>query len=273
MTTPVQPRRRTLRARLLAFITDATDRLTAIWRLLTGAQTTLLRALAAIRPGRNAAARVRDAEQAFRRALAQYVRDAAGFIERWAAVDLPLAYREGALATMGYARRILRPWSWTPSHQGAITTLSAQFYADLTARLTETVRRAEAFLRTALTTIRARLTRAAAADFSPARLRRDHPLDTVIYAGQHRHPVDAWARAALAWQAVTTANTGAIVTAAEQLACTHVEIRDGAGCGWTSHQDPDKADGTLRTIDDALAHPLAHPNCVREIRPHLTRSP
>ncbi|MFF9632880.1 hypothetical protein [Streptomyces fradiae] len=272
MTTPVQPRRRTLRARLLAFITDATSRLTAIWRLLTGAQTTLLRALAAIRPGRNAAARIRAAEQTFRRALAQYARDTTAFIERWAAVDLPLAYREGALTTLGYARRLTRPWAWTTRHQGAITTLSAQFYADLTARLTETVRRAEAFLRAALTAARARLTHAPGTVFSPARLRRDHPLDTVIYAGQHRHPVASWARAALAWQAVTTANTGSILTAAEQLACTHVEVRDGADCGWTSHQDPDKAHNTLRTITDALAHPLAHPNCVREIRPHLTRS-
>ncbi|WP_228981267.1 hypothetical protein [Streptomyces sp. DH12] len=269
MTTPVRPGRRTLRARLLAFIADATGRLTTIWRLLTRAQTTLLRALAAIRPGRNATSRIRTAEQAFRRALAQYARDLTAFIERWAATDLPIAYRDGALTTLDHARRPHTLWSWTPTHQGAITTLSAQFYSDLTGRLRDTLRRAEAFLRAALAAARARATRFDPAPFRPAALRREHPLDTVLYAGNRRHPVEAWARAALTWQAVTTANTGSILTAAEQLACTHVEVRDGAGCGWTSHQDPDTADGTLRTISDALAHPTAHPHCIREMRPHL----
>lgn len=50
---------------------------------------------------------------------------------------------------------------------------------------------------------------------------------------------------------------------------THVRIYDGSDCGWTSHDDPDKANGTIRTIDDARAHPLAHPNCVRASAPEV----
>jgi hypothetical protein len=38
---------------------------------------------------------------------------------------------------------------------------------------------------------------------------------------------------------------------------------DGDDCGWTSHDDPDKADGTIRTLDEASDYPLPHPNCVR----------
>lgn len=50
---------------------------------------------------------------------------------------------------------------------------------------------------------------------------------------------------------------------------THVLIEDGADCGWLRHDDPDKADGTIRTIADADAHPTSHPNCVRSSGPHI----
>lgn len=46
-----------------------------------------------------------------------------------------------------------------------------------------------------------------------------------------------------------------------------VRVFDGAGCGWRFHDDPDKANGTTRTVGDAAAHPLAHPNCRRVFLP------
>jgi hypothetical protein len=42
-----------------------------------------------------------------------------------------------------------------------------------------------------------------------------------------------------------------------------------ANCGWTSHDDSDIADRTLRTVQDALAHPTAHPHCIREFLPRM----
>ena len=41
-----------------------------------------------------------------------------------------------------------------------------------------------------------------------------------------------------------------------------VEVFDGPGCGWTSHDDGDVANGSIRTINQAEAQPLSHPNCV-----------
>ena len=38
---------------------------------------------------------------------------------------------------------------------------------------------------------------------------------------------------------------------------TMVEISDGADCGWTSHNDPDLADGSIRTIQEADGWALA----------------
>jgi hypothetical protein len=267
MTTPLRRRGRTLRQRLLAYITDAVGRLRAAWSILTIAQTRLLNALAGIRPGRTSGGgrAQRAAIAAFNTSLGAFARAAGAFAERWAATDLPLIYREGAWTMLDNADRRQSTFTWTDRHRAAITTASAQYYADLTNRISEALRRARAFLRAAQDAARDNLS----ARIDTALLRREHPLDTVIYANQARHPVDAWARTAITWQAVTTANTAAARTALDELGTQFVEIRDGADCGWLSHQDPDRANRTLRTVQDALAHPVAHPNCQRELLPRL----
>jgi hypothetical protein len=265
MTTPVR-RSRTLRQRLLSYITNAVDRIRTAWTILTTAQTRLLNALATIRPGRSprTGAALRTAVRTFNTSLAAFNRAAMSFAERWSATDLPLIYREGAWTLLDNADRPNRLFQWTTRHQAAITAASAQYYADLTNRINEALRRARAFLRAAQDAARNTTQR-----FDAALLRRDHPLDTVVYANNARHPVDAWARSALTWQAISTANTAAARTALDELGTEWLEVRDGADCGWTSHDDPDRANRTLRTVQDALAHPSAHPNCQRELLPRL----
>jgi len=186
------------------------------------------------------------------------------FAERWASTDLPVIYREGAWTLLENADRRTSLFGWTGRHQAAVTAASAQYYADLTTRITEALRRARAFLRAAQDMARGDTDR-----FDTEALRRDHPLDTVVYANNARHPVESWARSALTWQAVSTANTAAARTALDELGTEWLEVRDGNGCGWQNHQDPDKADRTLRTVQDALAHPAAHNHCVREFLPRL----
>ncbi|CQR59293.1 hypothetical protein [Streptomyces leeuwenhoekii] len=267
MTTPVRRRARTLRQRILGYITGAVDRLRAAWSILATAQTRLLNALTDIRPGRSAGTgtRLRAALAAFNTSLGAFARTAGAFAERWASSDLPLIYREGAWTMLDNAARPNRLFQWTDRHRGAVTSLSAQYYADLTARITEALRRARAFLRAVQDAARDALS----VRIDAAALRRDHPLDTVIYANNARHPVEAWARAAITWQAVTTANTAAARTALDELGTDWVEVRDGPDCGWTSHDDPDRANRTLRTVQDALAYPSAHPHCIREFLPRL----
>jgi len=263
MTTPVR-RGRTLRQRLLGYITDAVDRLRSAWAILTRAQKELLNRLARIRPGHTARSRVRTAVAQFNQALADFNRQIGAFTERWAAVDLPLVYREGALTMLDNARRPGARFTWTLRHQQQVTALSAQYYTDLTFRIQQALRRARAFLRAAQEAAQGSATR-----FNSAQLRRDHPLDTVVYANNARHPVDSWASAAITWQAVTTANTAACRTALDELGVSYVEVRDGADCGWLEHRDPDRANRTLRTVQDALAHPTAHAHCQREFLPRL----
>lgn len=264
MSTPVR-RGRTLRQRLITYITGATSRLTGAWNILTTAQNALLTVLARIRPGPDRGGRMRAAITAFNQALAAFDRTAGSFIERWAASDLPLIYREGAYLMLERADRPVARFTWTNRHRDAITTTSAQYYADLISRIREALRRARAFLRAA---------QDAARDPENTRvdtdaLRRDHPLGTVVYANNARHPVDSWASAAITWQAVTTANSGAARTALDELGTQFVEVRDGSGCGWATHGDEDKADRTIRTVQDALAHPTSHAHCVREFLPRM----
>lgn len=266
MTTPVR-RGRSLRQRLLGYITSGVDRLTKAWRILTNAQTALLNALATVRPGRAAGTgrRLRAAIAAFNTALAAFNRAAMAFAESWAATDVPLVYREGAWTLLDNADRRQATFTWTPSHQAAVTGLSAQYFADLTSRIQEGIRRARAFLRAAQDAARSTI----AARIDVTALRQAFRLDTVVYANNAHHPVDAWARAAITWQAITAANTAAARTSLDELGTPYVEVRDGMDCGWTSHDDPDRAHRTLRTVQDALAHPAAHPNCQREFLPRL----
>jgi hypothetical protein len=51
-----------------------------------------------------------------------------------------------------------------------------------------------------------------------------------------------------------------------------VEVFDGIGCGWEGHDDLDKANGTVRAIDEAMRVPLSHPRCRRAFagRPDVT---
>lgn len=49
-----------------------------------------------------------------------------------------------------------------------------------------------------------------------------------------------------------------------------VLVFDGDECGWTEHDDPDLADGSTRTLDDADEYPTSHPNCQRAFGPIVT---
>lgn len=53
---------------------------------------------------------------------------------------------------------------------------------------------------------------------------------------------------------------------------TQVRVYDGADCGWTEHDDPDLAEGSTRTLNEAALHPLSHPHCQRAFGPQVQRT-
>lgn len=44
---------------------------------------------------------------------------------------------------------------------------------------------------------------------------------------------------------------------------TRMRVHDGPNCGWTRHNDAQKANGMIVTLEEANAHRLSHPQCVR----------
>lgn len=269
MTTPVRdPRTQDDRQELTALIAAATAQLTRTWAILHTSQTTLLTRLERIVPGRavGQTRRIREALADFNAAVAEYDRTARALAERWAAQDLPVAYRDGALRALRAAERDTALFTWTADHQAAITAITAPFWADLIRRITEAVRRAQAFARAAQDAARAAL------GVNAAALLEAHPLDTVIYADKARHPVHSWARSALGYQATLAANTAAINTGRLDLDAKWFECTDGDECGFRAHNDGDHADGTIRSAEEAATWPLSHFGCIRQWtpRPDLT---
>lgn len=271
MTTPAQQQTGD-REELLAVITPAVTELVRQWQRLTVAQDSLLRSLERLRPGPGATTRIRPLITAYNQRVGEFDRLARATVERWAGQDLPVIYRDGALRALRQAEADLTLFRWTADHQAALTALTASFYVDLIGRIQEAVRRAQAFARAAQQAARDVTLGHTHQGIDSARLTADHPLSTIVYRNDARHPVKAWATSALTYQGAVTANHGAINTGRQELDAAWFECVDGPECGFVSHEDTDHASGTIRSADDAAAYPIAHHGCIRQWipRPDLT---
>ncbi|MFB7649473.1 hypothetical protein ACFC0S_16460 [Streptomyces sp. NPDC056084] len=269
MTTLHEPTRNQALDQLVA---AALHQARADWEHLTTAQQQLLRTFAtARRRNRRTAglssvpASLREGLSLFNVATARFNTNLGALAERWASVDLPRAYRlgaEDALTHAVLARGGHRPaFAWTATHQHALSTLTTAFYPVLIRRVSDTVRRSQAFARAIATAARA------AEPPTAAELAALHPLDTVTYARGAQHPVASWARTALAAQGISAANTGALTATTADLDAQWVQVIDGPECGWTSHDELDRAHDTLRSADEAASYPIAHPGCLRRFIP------
>jgi hypothetical protein len=252
------------RAELTALITAMTGELVRQWQRLVTAQDNLLRLLERIQRGYGATTRIPPLVASFNQQVGEFSRLTIALAERWAAQDLPIAYRDGAQRALRKAGADISLFQWSTGHQAAITGLTATFYADLVGRIQEAVRRAQAFARAAQDATREVTLGRNHDRLDSARLAADHPLSTIVYRDNSRHPVKSWAQSALTYQGVVTANHGAINTGALDLEAAWFECVDGPECGFTNHADTDHASGTIRSADDAAAYPTAHHGCIRE---------
>lgn len=66
-------------------------------------------------------------------------------------------------------------------------------------------------------------------------------------------------------------NAGAIERYESSGLVSEVDIIDGPECGWESHDDPDLAAGSRRSLAEWRAHVISHPNCVRSAAPVIRR--
>ena len=193
---------------------------------------------------------------------------------RLAGVDIPVQYAVGARL----ADRFGSPFVWTGMHEEAAGLLGADSYADLLRNSEEAGRTSGAFARQVRAVARergaftatGRYTSAQVGEQLAARLGQAG-LSAVTYADGAVVPMGVYTEMAVLMKAAVAANAGSINRYAE-LGIGWVEVLDSARCGWTSHGDPDRANGSIRSLEDAAQHPVSHPRCVRSLgaRPDVT---
>ncbi|MDF9813002.1 hypothetical protein [Streptomyces sp. SPB162] len=193
--------------------------------------------------------------------------EALAFIQR----QVPWLYEQGARAA---AASVGAVFTWTVIHKEALQSLAADTYADFLRRSQEAGRMADQFYRAARAAARQELPLLAAGNTTARqaakkladRLAREHQLLHVIYRNGARVPVRAWAEAATLAKSAVAYNAGTLNRAAEA-GVRYVEVFDGFDCGWIAHTDPDKATGTIRTLEEAAEAPISHPRCRRSFGP------
>lgn len=193
--------------------------------------------------------------------------EARQFVQR----QLPHLYEEGGRTA---AEALGVSFTWTTFHRDALQSLAADSYADFLRRSKEAERMANQFYRAARAAARREVPLLAAGNMTAKqaaknladRLATNHQLTYIIYRNGARVPVRVWAEAATLAKSAVAYNAGTL-NRIRQAGVTMVEVFDGADCGWTTHQDPDKANRTVRTVDDAAEWPISHPRCRRAFGP------
>ncbi|MFJ4412991.1 phage minor capsid protein [Streptomyces sp. NPDC088925] len=192
--------------------------------------------------------------------------EATAFVTR----QLPHLYEQGAARSEGVARQ---RFVWTLAHGDALQSLAADSYEDFLRRSQEAERMAAQWYRRARGAARKEVPLLAAGARTGLQAARQlaaelagEGLTHVVYRNGARVPVRVWAEAATLAKSAVAYNTGTL-NRAREIGVRRVEVFDGAGCGWSTHRDPDTAAGTVRTVEEAALWPISHPRCRRSFGP------
>ncbi|MFB7742510.1 phage minor capsid protein [Streptomyces sp. NPDC056132] len=237
------------------------------WRRLADRQRAAIIALAGNARRPHVLAALEEFKQAIRAFRRRVDEEAQSFVQ----VQLPHLYANGAQAA---ADTLGTSFTWSMIHREALQALAADSYADFLRRSEEAERMASKFYRAARDAARrevpllttGNMTAKQAAKNLADRLTAEHQLAYVVYRNGARVPVRAWAEAATLTKSAVAYNAGTL-NQAREAGVGIVEVFDGFDCGWTSHQDPDKAARTLRTVEEAAEWPISHPRCRRAFGP------
>ncbi|MFF3406707.1 hypothetical protein ACFYW8_10905 [Streptomyces sp. NPDC002742] len=237
------------------------------WQRLAAQQTAVL---AAIGDG-DRSRMVADRLAQFQAAIVDFRQRVDAEARAFVARQLPHLYEQGAQRA---AESLGGRFTWTLIHTDALQSLAADSYADFLRRSQEEQRMAGAFYRAVRDAARREVPLLAAGNTTAMqaakaladRLAAEHQLRYVIYRNGARYPVQAWAEAATLTKSAVAYNAGTL-NRAREAGVRHVEVFDGIDCGWTTHQDTDKASRTVRTVEDAAEWPISHPRCRRAFGP------
>lgn len=186
----------------------------------------------------------------------------------WANASLPTVYEAGAQAA---ASTLGSSFAWSTPHTEAMQALATATWDDILQATTFVRADTKATLRRlvrdgTLRSLTGQVTPDASARDLARQLVDEQGLLTVRYSNGARHSVADWADTAIRTRTASTYNEGGFVQTEED-GFTHLMCFDGADCGLRRHDDPDKANGTVRSIDVARQYPLGHPRCSRSWSP------
>lgn len=189
----------------------------------------------------------------------------------WLRTRFPVTYGIGAIET---TQATGGTFAWTQFHIDAVASLATELHGDLL-KATRAVRReVKAVVRQV---VRARTTEALVGGKTAVQAGREATFDllrrgiaTVRYKGGARVPVDAYAQMAVRSTTGVAYNLGALRQGRVD-GVLYAEVLDGADCGWIGHDDTDKANGTIRPIEECEQASISHPNCRRvcSVRPDI----
>lgn len=183
----------------------------------------------------------------------------------WFAERMPDIYAAGASDA---ARALGLTYEPSPEHLARISALAAVGASSLL-KATRGARRTTRALMAVLAGNPGLLARP-----SPeltALVEKERPF-AVRYADQSRHGLDDFASMVLDTAASSIYTAGTLGMGAEA-GVTSYYVSDGAFCGWSFHDDPDRADGTIRSEMELVEFPLAHPHCRRSASPSPDAAP
>lgn len=243
------------------------DELAALYR---EAQTRIEDRLAEALQARNARAERRL--QALAREVASLRGDLEDQTRLWLTTRLPVLHAAGAAAGAEVAGT---GFVWSQIHAAAVEALASKSWESIAAGLGDM----EASTRTALRRMARDVARGSVVEGRTAvqsgrdltALAQQAGVGTVTYANGAEHMVADWAETVARTVTAQAYNEGTF-TQADDDGFGWMEVQDGPECGWTEHDDPDLADGSVRSLDDCRDYPISHPNCARGFfpRPDIT---
>lgn len=199
--------------------------------------------------------------------ITRLTRDLDQAANNWVRGQLPSIYSGGMARS---AAAVGAQVSWTTTHEEAARVLAGQTLGPLLQATRQMRRDSKALIRAAVDeeslnqVLLGRTAVQSSRELAGELARRG--ISAVTYKNGARHLVDDYADMVIRSQSAIAYNTGTI-NEARRHGIEYAVIGDGMDCGWTRHEDGDKANGKVVPLEEALENTISHPRCRRNISP------
>lgn len=238
------------------------ERIRAAWDHIVAEHEELLALAAAGKASRRRAV-------AFAAMVERLMREVERAAAAWVRASLPAVYAQGA-ADAGVGSFV-----WGTTHTDAMRALAGEMWDDVLGATRFVSRRAKQLIRslgrveTARTIVESQT--AVQGGRNLARSLRERGIWAVTYRDGSRHGLAEYSEMLIRTQSAKAYNAGTVNQAVGN-GVRFFECFDGFDCGLVTHDDADKANGTIRDAATAAAYSISHPRCRRAwgARPDVT---